>query len=114
MAKYPHLILFFAKMSTHVTGRDIAPHIDENFKAFAKELKDNEEDPAERLQRYQDVADARLDAVNHDFRAILSNQVDYNNEILGTQPRRWKMPPKANITVAEYRGGVVILEAQPL
>jgi len=101
-------------MSTHVTGFDVGPHIDQNFKAFAEELRQNEDDPEERLARYQDIADAKLDAVNHDFRAILSNQVTYNNEILGTQPHRWKDPPKANVTTAEYRGGVIILEAHPL
>ena len=101
-------------MSTHITGFDVAPHIDENFKIFAKEWKENEDDPQERQERYQEIADAKLDAVNHDFRAILSNQVSYDNQILGTQPSRWKSPPKANVATAEYRGGTIILQATPL
>jgi len=99
-------------MSTHVTGRDVAGHIDPNWSVASSAYKESSIKNLE--SRYLRAAEQQLHAVNRDIVAVRDRRVEYNNVTMTTKAYRWKNPPKANLSAAEYRSGSVILQPQPL
>jgi len=99
-------------MSTHVTGRDVAGHIDPNWSVASSAYKESSIKNLE--SRYLHAAQQQLHSVNPDVVAIRDRIIEYNNVTPTTKGYRWKNPPKANVSAAEYRSGVVILSPTPL